>query len=31
MSKSELSRKKAEKKKVGMGGAEGRKVKPLKR
>jgi len=31
MSKSELSRKKAEKSKVGMGGAEGRKVKPLKR
>ncbi len=31
MSKSELSRKKAEKKKVGMRGAGGRKVKPLKR
>tara|TARA_R110002020_G_scaffold153198_1_gene332568 strand:+ start:113 stop:469 length:357 start_codon:yes stop_codon:yes gene_type:complete len=31
MSKSELSRKKAEKKRVGMRGAGGRKVKPVKR
>ena len=31
MSKSELSRKKAEKRRVGMKGAGGRKVKPVKR
>jgi hypothetical protein len=31
MSKSELARKKAEKKKVGMRGAGGKKVKPVKR
>jgi hypothetical protein len=31
MSKSELARKKAEKRRVGMQGASGRKVKPVKR